>query len=153
MIELTAFSRRLTCTALLSTLVLSLGCGPEIPPLGIVTGVVTMSGKPLEGIEVVFLPDPEAGNLAKSARGETNSQGEYKLRFTPAGAKTRVDGAAIGQHIVSMSDNLSLNTRDKPFPYRISLGLNKASTTPFRETVVEGEQQIDFDLTKYRKKR
>ena len=126
------------------------GCGPEIPPLGLVTGVVTMNAKPMEGIEVVFLPDPSTGNLAKPSRGETDQEGRYVLTYVPPGGGQRLDGAAVGQHIVSMSDNLSINSREKPVPYRIALGLNKASSTPFRETVVEGEQQIDFDLTKFR---
>ena len=143
---------RLAVYALTSLLFVVFGCGPDIPPLGQVSGVVTMKGKPMPGIEVVFLPDPSTGNVAKSSRGETDASGRYLLTYVPAGGGKRVEGAAVGVHIVSMSDNLSINSREKPVPYRISLGLSKASGSPFKETVVDGEQQIDFDLTKHRRR-
>ncbi len=63
----------------LSVLLLSLpGCGGsgDQPELGQVSGTVTLDGKPLSGVAVVFQPDN-----GRPARGMTNAEGKYELTY------------------------------------------------------------------------
>ncbi len=65
--------------ATMSILFLNLpGCGgtSDQPELGLVSGAVTMDGKPLSGILVSFLPDN-----GRPAMGTTNAEGQYKLTY------------------------------------------------------------------------
>ena len=68
--------RRSTFFSLLLVLALT-GCGSDdTPPLGEVTGKITLDGQPLEG--VIVLCKPEIGRVAT---GTTNAAGEYELEF------------------------------------------------------------------------
>ncbi|MEZ6055786.1 MAG: carboxypeptidase-like regulatory domain-containing protein [Planctomycetaceae bacterium] len=69
------------------------GGGAEVPPLGIVSGVVKVDGKPIEGARVEFIP--EAGGRPSS--GVTDQDGKYTLSYADG-----VEGAAIGKHKVSV---------------------------------------------------
>ena len=130
------------------------GCSPDVPPLGTVTGVVSMKGKPLPGVEITFSPRPgENGPVPKSSRAITDDAGRYSLTFLSADRKTRAEGAALGEHVVCFSDYLCIESREKPIAYRFSVDLAKTGLTPFTATVVEGEQEFDFDLTKFPLKR
>jgi hypothetical protein len=80
---------RLLCLALVGILV---GCTPsDRPPLGRVTGVVTMDGKPLEGIIINFRPDQ-----GRTSTCETDAKGNYDLIY-----EYQVNGAQIGMNTVS----------------------------------------------------
>ena len=66
-------------TVALSVLLLSLpGCGGlgDQPELGQVSGKITLDGKPLSGVAVVFQPDN-----GRPAHGTTNAEGEYELTY------------------------------------------------------------------------
>jgi len=82
------------------------GCGrvPDQPPLGTVTGIVTLEGKPLEFIEVSFVP--EAG---RPSYGDTNSLGEFELTYV-----RNVKGAKVGKHTVSVRSGKVDNSQLKP---------------------------------------
>lgn len=74
----------------------STGCSstyPDLPPLGEVSGTVTLDDKPLEGAIVVFEPD-----TTRSSNARTDAEGKYELMFN-----TTVRGAAIGKHKVKIS--------------------------------------------------
>lgn len=82
----------------LSVSLLSLtGCGGpgDQPELGQVSGTVTLDGKPLRGIEVVFYPDS-----GRPARGRTNSEGKYELRYI-----RDTMGAKVGHNRVEIAPN------------------------------------------------
>src|SRR5262245_13366194 len=83
---------------LLALLAASAGCqrGP-MWNLAPVEGTVTKGGRPLRGIEVVFLPD--ADKQGPRASGLTDEAGHYRLR-TDAGD----DGAAVCTHRVCLHD-------------------------------------------------
>lgn len=70
------------------------------PEFAEVTGIVTLNGKPLDDVEVQFLPDPGMGNRGPSASCYTDKQGRYTLRCDKYG----VDGATLGQHRVIFVD-------------------------------------------------
>ena len=68
------------------------GGAGDAPPLGEVTGTVTLDGKPLPGATVVFSP----ADLRDSI-GTTDENGKYELLFN------RTPGATIGNHTVRIS--------------------------------------------------
>lgn len=63
------------------------GCGgvSDQPELGQVTGSVTLNGKPLSGVAVVF--QPESG---RPARGMTDANGKYELTYIRQTKGTKV---------------------------------------------------------------
>ncbi len=82
---------------LLTLFVISLtsGCSrSDAPPLGKVSGVVTLNGKPVPNASVTFIPT-EGG---RPASGETNNNGEYTLTFSSShnGAKVGKNQVFIG---------------------------------------------------------
>ncbi|MEZ6058011.1 MAG: hypothetical protein R3C01_15030 [Planctomycetaceae bacterium] len=78
----------------LVTLVAACGSGVEVPPLGKVTGVVTLNGTPTAGINVAF--HPQAGG--KTVEGVTNDKGEYSLQYNEG-----LEGAIVGVNDVTLS--------------------------------------------------
>jgi hypothetical protein len=66
---------------------------------GEVEGTVTLEGKPLADVEVVFLPDPEKGNTGKRAVAFTDAKGRYRLASDGGRA-----GAPVGFHRVCVND-------------------------------------------------
>jgi len=132
----------------------AIGCAPDLPSLGSVSGVVSMKGKPLPGVELTFSPRPAEGRIVpKSSRAITDQAGRYTLTYMAADGKTTAEGAAIGDHVVCFSDYLCIESRDNPIPYRFSVKLANTGSTPFTASVIEGEQEIDFDLTKFPNRR
>jgi len=82
----------------LSALLLSLpGClGPnDQPELGHVTGTITLDGKPLSGVEVVFQPDN-----GRPARAATDAEGKYELRYV-----RDTLGTKIGHNRIEIAPN------------------------------------------------
>jgi hypothetical protein len=71
------------------------GCGGsgDQPELGLVTGTITLNGKPLSGIAVVFQPDS-----GRPSRGMTDAEGKYELTYI---RQTR--GAKIGSNRVEIA--------------------------------------------------
>ncbi len=63
------------------------GCGGrgDQPELGQVTGTITLDGKPLSGIAVVFQPDS-----GRPARGMTDGEGKYELTYIRQTKGTKV---------------------------------------------------------------
>lgn len=72
------------------------GCGDSGPPLGTVSGVVTVNGQPGKNLRVTF--NPTVGGRPSTAT--TDDQGQYELLFS---GTTR--GAMVGEHIVSIMDD------------------------------------------------
>ncbi len=70
-----------------------LGCGSSGPPLGTVSGTVTLDGEPVTNGLVAFTP--EAGG--RGSTGMTDANGKYELAFVEG------PGALIGAHKVSVT--------------------------------------------------
>ncbi len=79
------------------------GCrrGPEF---AVVEGVVTLDGRPLADVEVVFLPDPEKGNFGPHSTAYTDDHGRFRMRCE----RPEADGAAVGPLRVILRDLLIL---------------------------------------------
>ncbi|QDT31740.1 carboxypeptidase-like regulatory domain-containing protein [Thalassoglobus polymorphus] len=90
----TRFSHQL-CILSLSTICFVLaGCGgSDHPPLGTVTGKVTLNGTPIEGALVEFTPE-----TGRPSSGVTDKEGNYSLQYLQG-----VKGAAVGTHTVQIT--------------------------------------------------
>jgi hypothetical protein len=161
-------SRRTVCVILLALLPLLLaGCG-GVPPMGTVSGVVTLDGKPLADVEVQFLPDPEQGTRGATACCYTDEQGRFTLRTE----RHHKDGALVGTHRVVFVDIAALpspgdlpgmgtllgredaaglpavsQSGQKPKKNRVPGWYTDPNQTPFRAIEVKsGDQTLNFDL-------
>ncbi|MCC9607808.1 DUF4198 domain-containing protein [Blastopirellula sp. JC732] len=78
-----------------AVVVAAIGCGGDAntPPLGKVTGNVTLNGQPLDGATVEFIPQG-----GRPSTGFTDASGNYTLLF-----RADAPGAVIGKHSVRIT--------------------------------------------------
>lgn len=112
------------------------GCSNNNPPLGKVSGKVTLDNEPLAGVIINFKPED-----GRAATGTTDSQGNYTLEFSYG-----VMGAKVGPNTVMLEWPLSegepgLGPR-KRIPNKY-VGLN----SELKVEVKKGRNTFDFDLT------
>ncbi len=81
----------------IATILFVTGCGSSGPQLGVVTGTVTLDGKPVPGALVTFVSKEPNGT---SSYGKTDDTGKYQLEFT-----TERLGAMLGSHDVTIVTN------------------------------------------------
>jgi hypothetical protein len=132
------------------------GCG-RTPPRAEVEGTVSVSGRPVEGIQVTFLPDPGRNTVGPSASCVTDNRGHFKLV-----SDDNRPGVVVGQHRVTLRDlrNVQVSRggdrgarsgpgdagKEKagqvPFPREYE----DATNTSLRREVKPGAQTINFDL-------
>lgn len=123
---------------LVATLAACPGCGGptgKTPPLGQVTGTVTMDGAPLAETRIEF--EPKA--MAASSHGVTDASGKYTLYYTQG-----VKGAAIGSHVVRIEGSPMPDASGK-MPAQVPAKYNAKST--LTAEVTAGENSLDFALT------
>lgn len=101
------------------------------PPLGTVTGIVTLDDKPLPRAEVTFLPQDEWKDEKTPAQsiGFTDEQGKFELIYSKD-----LKGAATGNHFVRIIS----------YEKRVPAIYNVRSVLKFE--VKEGDNQADFNL-------
>lgn len=105
------------------------GCGDDTPPLGEVTGIVTLDGQPLEGVIVVFKPE-----VGRPATGTTDAQGKYTLEYS-----YEVPGCKAGPNKVYLEWPLGA-TNAKALPTQYTTNSQLAAD------VKEGSNTIDLKL-------
>jgi hypothetical protein len=136
--------KRLFCILLLP--LVSLGCGrSDLPDLGTVSGVVTLDGQPLPNAVVNFTPTGEG----RPSTAETDEEGRYSLIYLQG-----VDGAIVGEHVVSveliMSDEMDdlpddpseMTEEQKAMP-RLP---ESAADSSIRKEVKSGDNEINIAL-------
>ena len=120
------------------------GCGGDPPPqIAKVTGTVTLDGEPVDGVSVTFLPvRAEGARPLAAASGVTGADGTYSLVYR--GKDFAPEGAAVGTHVVTVTDAKSENSRDEaePLPYRLPLSHAVAGTSPLKAVVTEEPTQV-----------
>ncbi|MFG0265108.1 MAG: carboxypeptidase regulatory-like domain-containing protein [Rhodopirellula sp. JB055] len=138
-----AFSRFLTGTATLAALTLVTGCGPDLPPIGEVSGVITQDGKPVEGVALEFVPE-EGGRPSMAV---TDAEGKYTAKFT-----SQTDGALIGKHTIRYEVNgpaapmpASADSEFIPTSKKPDMG-GKGKLEPTEVEVVDGSNEINFEF-------
>jgi len=125
-----------------------------------VEGTVTKDGRPLRGVQVVFLPDTDA--VGPRSTGLTDEAGHYRLR-TGNGD----DGAVVGKHRILIFDLEAAKGRRRPahgpqLPEfakrleeqgktagdapRVPPRYGRFNETPLRVDVQPGAQVIDLEV-------
>ncbi len=118
------------------------GGGSDSPPLGTVSGVVTLDDKPLANAEVTFQPDK-----GRASVGQTDSDGNYTLAYTGS-----ANGALIGSHRVVITSAVeafsdeSGEGKDREARPEI-LPPNYNTKTTLDAEVKAGANSIDFPLS------
>jgi hypothetical protein len=121
------------------------------PPLGKVTGKVTLNGQPVTSGSVIFTPIAgQGGNTGQPAIGQIEPDGSYTLTTFNTG-----DGAILGQHAVTVEtrdmSKFTPPTKGQRIKYELPKSLTPRKyadpqTTPFRFTVEPGSNTINLDM-------
>jgi hypothetical protein len=146
-----------TCSAAaLAVAALLGGCGPSAPPIVPAGGVVRLDGKPLNSVEVVFVPGIEFGP-EYVARGVTDEEGRFQLR-----CKGRPGACACEHRVMIVEAELpselkgeSLQAQQDLAEYLASLGgrplpqkYASLVDSPLTVTVTAGRSEYVLDLTR-----
>jgi hypothetical protein len=138
----TPFSRTRLLLLCLGGLVLAPagGCGPKLPPLGTVHGVVTLDGKPVPNADVCFIAADGAASFAC-----TDAEGRYRLSYPLT--KGKGAGALIGTHRVVIN---TIRPNDGSLPATavapIPIPVRYNSQTTLTAEVKPGDNEINFAL-------
>jgi len=109
-----------------------LGCSPSHqPPLGHVSGTVTLDAAPLANATVRFTP----AGPGRTSEGTTDADGRYELRYL-----RDIPGANIDQHTVRITTASEANGGRELLPPRYH------SRSQLEARVVAGKMKLDFDL-------
>jgi hypothetical protein len=116
---------------------------------------VLLAGKPLDGIQVTYLPDPAQNTVGPSAVGVTDDQGRYKLT---AATGNKV-GVAVGFHKVTLRDLKNFQppagrgggrgpseSASPPRPRRLPAIYEDPVTTTLTREVKAGPQTINLEI-------
>jgi len=138
------------CIAALSHLS---GCGgTNKPQTAAVTGRVTLDGKPMPNLGVMFQPVTNSAlgkNTVFASAGHTDSDGRFTLRFV----NDNSNGAVVGEHFVTISEPAPDSDRDLSFKEEMELRKKKPlfpkawTDQSQRRTVEEGTNDFEFELT------
>ena len=148
--------RMVRSASLLAIVLLAAGCGGQ-RQFAEVEGTVTLDGKPIAEVQVVFVPDATKGNPGNNATAVTDAQGHYRLRAERDGK----DGTVLGVHRVFFVDLTTVpNLAGLPpepgkppqpagpgVPPRFDKVYTEALETPYKDIEVKpGKQTLDFEL-------
>lgn len=114
------------------------GCsGTDAPPVGEVTGTVTLDAKPLADATVMFQPT-QAG---RPSTGKTDQEGRYTLDYVDG-----VTGAILGSHKVIIRTEIPGEDGQPPIA-KEKLPRRYHDNTELTAEVKEGSNTFDFSLT------
>jgi hypothetical protein len=121
---------------------LGVGCGKKVappPPLGLVTGIVTLDGQPLSKASVSFVPTGPQGH---GAHGFTDEAGRYEVTYDADHA-----GAVVGSHRVEIRTGGEGYDKDGNFfESKERLPAKYHSQSRLTAEVVAGPNDINFEL-------
>jgi len=121
--------RQIACAITVLTI---LGCSrSHQPPLGLVSGTVTLDGVPLANAIVRFTPT----GPGRTSEGISDADGHYRLLYLRA-----IPGANIDQHTVRITTASEENGGRELLPPRYH------SLTELGARVVSGSNDLDFAL-------
>ncbi len=140
------FRSRSFCVALCCFTGVLVGCEEPLE-FGHVSGKVSLNGKPLDEVLVLFLPDTVAGNLGAHSECISDADGNYELIYS---LDPETKGALVGRHRVVIEDIAAENARDKRRPVRIHASYGSSAHTPLKVEVAPGEQTLDLELDRKR---
>lgn len=121
-------------TLIISTLAGCLGSSSGGPELAEVSGVVTMGGKPVPNIQVLFEPEGDAG----ASRGLSDADGKFKVYYP-----TNTLGAVPGKHRVQFQ-LMDADASKDIVPKRYAVGSPGIAV----DVTPAGPNEFTFDLAK-----
>lgn len=111
---------------------LAVGCAKsDRPPLGRVTGTVTLDGQPLAAALVAFTPE----GRGRTSLGTTDAAGRYSLSYL-----REIAGANVGRHVVRIMTANEENGGRERLPARYH------RRSELVADVQAGDNTIDFPL-------
>ena len=149
--------RSLLGLLLAGSLLVFAGCGPKGRSLQVeyVEGVITLDGRPLDEVSVMFIPKNEADGI-EVASGYSNANGVYKLSSMNGDPER---GAMAGDYIVTVSkvevhdpkagmsyEEASASTLDVIQKQLLPTVYQDRRNTPLSFTVNKGRNKIDIEL-------
>lgn len=138
-------SKRRACITVLFLIAVVAGC--EKPPeLGTVTGTVSMGGKPLGEVRVLFVPEPDAEGEGVYSDCYTGEDGKYELIYSGVSDEV-VNGALLGTHRVAVEDAKAEESRGA-LEIRIPDNFSSGARTPLKFEVKEGANTYDIEIPK-----
>jgi hypothetical protein len=84
---------------ILAAFLTAAGCSKG-PAVAEVVGLVTLDGKPMPNVKIMFMPDPGKGTVGPISSGFSDDQGRYTLTCEDERA-----GAVVGWHKVVVFDS------------------------------------------------
>ena len=123
------FSRRLALPLILAAFVAGCSTPGDQPPVGQVTGKVSIDGNPLSGVIISFMPD-----LGRAATAVTDEDGEYDLIYLDG-----VKGCKIGPNSVIFA----VPTGGSPSH---AIPKKYQSKSDLKADVKSGSNTFDFEL-------
>jgi hypothetical protein len=122
------------------------GCGGGSYRTALVSGRVTMDGKPLAYATVTFVPVTAPGEKhpPPSSAGITDADGRYSLALA---AEARTDGAVVGKHkvMILLGQEAAAHDTAPTFHKQVPEQYNRKSTLEC-EVPAGGRQDANFDL-------
>ena len=110
------------------------GCGgPEVPTAS-VSGTVTINGKPVQGVQVMFVPDAKI----RPSIGMTDAKGKYKAEFLTTQSGVAL-GSCVAQFSIFRGESLK-NYLPKKF------NDDAAGNPDFHLDVTKGGIKFDYDI-------
>jgi hypothetical protein len=149
----TIINRRVGLFFLVTLALMTCSC-THVTPLGEVNGTITRGGKPLDGIQVTFLPDPDKNTAGPTAGAVTDEHGRYTL----SAATGNASGIVVGHHRVTLRDLKNYQpaggrgggrgpeSSTAATPRRIPTIYEDAGSTPLTREVKPGAQSIDIEV-------
>ena len=108
------------------------GCGQgDRPPLGMVSGVISIDGTPAPNVQILF-----SQARVRSSSGVTNEAGEYEMKYSKD-----VMGAVVGVHEVRIE-----YVRREEGKQRKQLPARYNRQSDLTREVERGSNTFDFDL-------
>jgi len=130
--------RAIAAVVVCAVLIAAPGCSwkpADQPPLGRVRGTVTMNGRPLPNVEIVFAP--QKGRVSEAL---TDSAGGYELWYVSG---TR--GAKVGSHKVVIQYG-ETPADEPPATKRPKIPAKYNTRSELRAEVKPGSNTIDFAI-------
>jgi hypothetical protein len=135
-----------------------IGCAKNELEYAEVEGNVTLNGKPLPNVEVVFMPvvEDSKAKTNPTSTSYTDEKGHYSLWC----GQTDMAGAVVGTYRVCVNDIAAIPMpplefgddpaaarAHRPGPLRVPTKYSSTAQTPFRDVrVSSGKVKLDFDV-------
>lgn len=137
--------RVMSAFGLFAASLMFVGCGDglgDTPPIGTVSGIVLLDGKPVPNANIMF--KPLSGGRVSSA--VSDDQGSYTLQY-----RNNIPGAKVDRHRVSVWTGIEAegfpDMEGYVPPAKETLPAKYRGTSELEVDVIDGDNTIPLDLT------